>query len=729
MKHYIQLDAMDCGPTCLRMIAHHYGKHFMGQTLRERCYMTREGVSMLSISEAAEAIGFRTNGVRISFNQLVNEAILPCILHWNQNHFVVCYKIKKHRNGNYDIYIADPASQNIKYSKDEFLKCWLSTKKNDDEMGIALLLEPGTDFYNFDDDKKEYNCSAKYFLRYFFPYKKQLVQLFIGLVVGNGLQMIFPFLTQSMVDIGIYDNNLSFITIILLTQLLLFIAQLGIEFIQGWILLHVNSRIDIALISDFLMKLMKLPLRYFDSKNTGDIMQRIGDHGRIKSFLMGNSISMIFSFVNFFVFGTILGYYQPLILGIFLLGNILYVIWILAFMKYRRELDIKRFNQSSTEQSKIIQLIQGMQEIKLNNCERQKRWEWEQIQAKLFKIGVRGLGLGQIQQSGSFFFTQTTNLIISYIAAKSVIEGNMTMGMMMSLTYIIGQVGAPINNFVGFAQAFQDAQISMERLNEIHGLDDEVYDNCKINQLPENRTIHIENVSFSYSGAERDYVLNNLTLTIPQNKITAIVGASGSGKTTLLKLLQGFYEPNKGRIRIGETLLNTINPHLWRSCIGAVMQDGYIFSDTIVRNIAISGHDVDKKHLLNAVKIANIQEYINALPLGYDTKIGMEGNGMSQGQKQRILIARVVYKNPEYIFLDEATNSLDTHNERVIMDNLQKFFNGKTVVVIAHRLSTVKNANNIIVLDKGNVVEEGTHQQLLDKHGVYYSLIKNQLEA
>lgn len=727
--HYLQLDAMDCGPACLRMIAKHYGKHYSPQTLRERCFITREGVSMLGISDAAESIGFHTVGVRVSFEQLVEDAILPCILHWNQNHFVVCYRIKKHRNGEYDIHIADPASQKLRYTKEEFLKCWLSTKADGQERGTALLLEPGADFKDIEDEKEDKTRSMGYFLRYFTPYRKQLIQLFVGLVVGNGLQMIFPFLTQSMVDVGIQDSNLDFITLILITLLLLFVAQLGVSFIQGWISLHINSRINISLISDFLMKLMKLPLRYFDTKMTGDIMQRIGDHNRIKSFLMGNSISMIFSFVNFFIFGAILGYYQPLILAIFLFGNTLYVLWVLAFMRYRRELDIKRFNQSSSEQSKIIQLIQGMQEIKLNNCERQKRWEWERIQVKLFKISVKGLGIGQIQQAGSVFFTQTTSIIISYIAAKSVVEGEMTLGMMMALTYIIGQVAAPISNFIGFAQAFQDAKISLERLNEVHSVEDEEQSiSSKLSQLPEMRDIYIENLSFSYSGAERDYALENLTMTIPQNKVTAIVGASGSGKTTVLKLLQGFYEPNKGNIRIGETPLNMIDPHLWRSRTGSVMQEGYIFSDTIARNIAVSTDEIDKERLLHAAKTANIQEFVNSLPLGYNTKIGMEGNGVSQGQRQRILIARAVYKNPEYIFFDEATNSLDANNEKTIMENLRGFYKGKTVIIVAHRLSTVVDADNIIVLDKGHVVEEGTHQQLVEKQGAYYTLVKNQLE-
>ena len=727
--HYCQLDAMDCGPSCLRMIAKYYGRSYTLQTLRERCFITREGVSMLGISDAAEYIGFRTIGVRISFDQLIKEANLPCILHWNQNHFVVCYRIECHKNGEVSLYIADPASRKLIYHKEEFLRCWISKKENSTDTGTALLLEPSPLFDSIDDEKRSSRRDFAFFVKYLLPYKSQFAQLIIGMLVGSGIQMIFPFLTQALVDTGIRDRNLSFITLILITQLLLFISQLAVGFIRSWIMLHINSRIDIALISDFLMKLMTLPLHYFDTKMTGDIMQRIGDHGRIKSFLMGSSINIIFSFFNFIIFSIILGYYNWMILVIFLFGNTLYMIWILAFMKYRRILDIKRFNQSAGEQSKIIKLIQGMQEIKLNNCEKQKRWEWERIQVKLFKIGVKGLTIGQIQQTGSVFFTQSTSIIVSFIAAKAVVDGNMTLGMMMSLTYIIGQVSAPIGEFIGFAQSYQDAKISLERLNEIHRKRDEEFNiTSKLNYLPEVRDIYFENVTFSYSGADRDYALEDVTLTIPQHKVTAIVGSSGSGKTTLVKLLQGFYSPNRGNIRIGSTPLKMINPHLWRSKTGSVMQESYIFSDTIAKNIAISTDEVNIERLRHAVQVANIQDFINDLPMAYDTKIGMEGSGISQGQRQRILIARAVYKDPEYIFLDEATNSLDANNEKIIMDNLQEFYKGRTVFIVAHRLSTVRNADNIIVLEKGKIVEQGTHEELTIKHGAYYTLVKNQLE-
>lgn len=723
--HYQQLDAFDCGPTCLRMIAKYYGRTYSVQYLREHAFISREGVSMLGISDAAELIGFRTMGVRITLEQLRTEVPMPCILHWNQQHFVVCYKIK---NGKY--YIADPASKKVSYGEKEIERCWCSTLVEGKETGAALLLEPGADFYDRGEiEERKDRRKFSFFFRYLTPYKRELLQLMLGMLTASILQLIMPFLTQSLVDTGIRDSNLSFITLILIAQLVIFIARLSVDFIRSWILLHVNTRINIALISDFLAKLMRLPLHFFDTKKVGDIMQRIGDHNRIESFMTGSSISTLFSFVNFIVFGLVLAYYDLSILGLFLLGNGLYVVWILAFMKYRRELDIKRFTQAAGEQSNLFQLITGMQEIKLNNCETEKRWEWERIQVKLFKISIKGLALGQYQQLGSVFFNQTTNILISFLAARAVVFGEMTLGMMMSLTYIVGQLTAPIEQFIGFARSFQDAKISLERLGEIHQREDEEQTlSMKVNLLPENRTLRIEDLSFSYDGADREYVLDHVELTIPQHKVTAIVGASGSGKTTLIKLLLGFYDPNKGSIKVGDQLLKNINPHVWRAHTGCVMQDGFIFSDSIAKNIAVGAEVIDKERLLHAVTVANIRDFIDSLPLGYNTKIGMEGNGVSQGQRQRILIARAVYKNPEFIFLDEATNALDANNEREIMEHLHQFYKGRTVVVVAHRLSTVKDADNIVVLDKGRVVEEGTHEVLTARRGVYYRLVKNQLE-
>ena len=726
--HYLQYDAADCGPTSLRIVAKYYGKEYSAEFLRQYCHITRNGVSMLGISDAAEYLGFRTIGVRISFEQLAEDALLPCILHWNQNHFVVCYKIEKRRKGKYNIYISDPASQRLCYTKEEFLKCWLSTKSENVDRGSALLLEPGVEFGN-----REEVCANKhslsFFIKYLLPYKKQLVQLMFGMLVGSLLQLIFPFLTQATVDWGIGGKNLDLITLILIAQLTLFLAQLSVGYIRSWILLHINSRIDISLISDFLIKLMNMPLHFFDTKRTGDIMQRIGDHGRIKGFLMGNSMSMLFSFANFIIFSIILAYYNISILTIFMIGHVFYVLWILYFMKYRRELDLKRFNLAAAEQNKIIQLIQGMQDIKLNNCEKQKRWEWERVQVNLFKISVRGLTIGQIQSAGTVFFTRTTHIIISFIAARAVVEGQMTLGMMVSLTYIIGQLSAPIGDFIGFAQSFQDAKISLERLNEIHAQEDEEQDIAnKTSFLPKDKSIRINNLRFSYDGSERNYVLEDINLVIPEHKVTAIVGESGSGKTTLIKLLQGFYQPNSGSIKIGNLNLDTINPHMWRSKTGSVMQESFIFSDSIANNIALNTDSVDTEKLYHAAIMANADDFISELPLGYNTRIGMEGSGVSQGQRQRLLIARAIYKNPEYIFFDEATNSLDATNERIIMDNLHEFYKGKTVVIAAHRLSTVKDADLIVVMKSGHIVEIGTHEELVAKRGDYYTLVKNQLE-
>jgi ATP-binding cassette subfamily B protein len=725
---YQQLDAMDCGPTCLRMVAKYYGRHYTLQTLRENAFITRSGVSMMGISDAAEKIGFRTTGFRLSFERFVEDMPCPCILHWDTGHFVVCYRIKKKRK-DYEILIADPVGGKFSLNKEEFLKHWISSKKDGYETGIALSLQPTPEFYEHEEERQSKERNIGYFFRYLKPHKSQILQLVLGMGVGSVLQLILPFLTQAVVDQGINNHNLSFVTLVLIAQLILFLTQLAVDFIRSWIMLHVTTRINITLISDFLIKMMKLPLRFFDSKNIGDIMQRIGDHNRIESFLTGSTLSTFFSFANFIVFAFILAYYNLNILLIFLVGNTLYILWVLAFMRYRRILDYKRFEQASADRGNLVHLITGMQEIKLNNIEKQYRWKWERIQVKLFKIKIKGLALGQYQQLGSVFFSQTTGLFISFLSAKLVIEGNLTLGMMMAVSYIVGQLSGPIGQVIGFAQSLQDAKISLERLNEIHNKPDEEQKSAlQVQIIPDNKTIHLQNVSFSYSGSPRDYVLRNLDLTIPENQVTAIVGASGSGKTTLLKLLLGFYSPQEGEIRIDQTLLEEINPHSWREKIGAVLQDGFIFSDSIALNIALDETTLDRENLRHAVEIANIREFIEELPLKYNTKIGMEGNGISQGQRQRLLIARAVYKNPDFLFFDEATNALDANNERTILNNLKEFYKGKTVVIVAHRLSTVQNADNIIVLEKGQIAEQGTHKELVKKQGIYYTLVKNQLE-
>lgn len=729
---YHQHDTMDCGPACLQMIAKYYGKMHSLQTLREFCYANRNGVTLLGISDAAERIGFRAMGIKTDFEKLAYKVVLPCIIHWRQDHFVVVYKIKikKYRDKiTGTVYVADPAFGHIKYSVEEFCEGWLSTTENSKEKGMILMLAPSIDFYKQgvnDESKKQ---SILFFLNYLRPHKKLFVQIFWGMMLGLVFQLIFPFLTQSMIDVGVLNNNLNFIILILVTQLILSTSQLSVNFIQSWIFVHVNTRINVALISDFIFKLLKLPISFFDSKKTGDIMQRIGDHSRIESFLTSTSLSTLFSTFNFFVFAIILGIYNTQILLIFIIGHSIYIGWIMLFLKIRRELDFRRFEKASKNQSNIVQLIEGVQEIKMNNCENKMRCKWEKIQAELFEITVKGLSIGQIQSGGAFFVSQTLNIILSVIAAKEVIEGRMTLGMMMSLSYIIGQLKAPIENLIGFIHAYQDAKISLERLGEVHFKEDEDQINKdSISDFdPGDHSIHIEELSFSYLGPKMPPVLSDINLTIPQYQVTAIVGASGSGKTTLLKLLMGNYTPQKGRIKIGHLDLNHINPRFWRSKCGIVMQEGYLFSESVAENIAVSDDKADKEKLYNAALTANIHDFIEELPSGYNTMIGQEGSGISQGQKQRILIARAVYKNPEFLFFDEATNSLDANNEATIMKNLERFFCGRTVIVVAHRLSTVQNAHQIVVLDKGRIVETGNHQQLIDQKGYYYTLVKNQL--
>lgn len=720
---YLQHDAMDCGPACLRMISKYYGKSYSIEILREKTFVTREGVSLLGISDAAESIGLHTIGVRTNYEKLTNNVSLPCIAHWQQKHFVVIYRIKKE-----NIFIADPASGLLKYNKREFLDGWMSTKGNGVDEGVLLLVEPTPNFYDIDDERLN-RSNFKFLFLYLKPFKKYLIQVILGLLLGSLLQLIIPFLTQSIVDIGIKNQDVNFIYLVLLAQLVLIISSTLVNFIRSWILLHISTRIDISLISDFLIKLMKLPISFFDKKTIGDILQRVNDHLRIESFLTGSTLTVLFSLMNLFVFSIVLAIYSITILGAFWIGSTLYVFWIYIFMKKRRELDYKKFTQLSDNQSSLIQLITGIQEIKLNNCERQKRWEWENIQAKLFRINVRGLSLSQYQQGGAVFINETKNLLITVLAAGAVIRGSISLGMMVAIQYIIGQLNSPIEQMVNFFQSTQDAKISLERLNEIHNKDDEEEAQSDKNKtLPYRRDIIINNLSFRYDGPYSDFVLENLNLIIPQNKVTAIVGTSGSGKTTLIKLLLGFYSPTNGEIKIGDVSLNKISQKYWRNKCGVVLQDGFIFSDTIANNIAVSDEKVNNEKLLRSVTIANIKEYIESLPLGYNTKIGLDGHGLSQGQRQRVLIARAIYKNPEYIFLDEATNALDASNERLIIDSFQQFFRERTVVIVAHRLSTVKNADQIVVLDNGKITEQGNHIELTKLHGTYYNLVKNQLE-
>ncbi|WP_437312892.1 peptidase domain-containing ABC transporter [Sorangium sp. So ce385] len=719
---YRQFDAMDCGPTCLKMIARYYGRTYSLPLLRDRCYLTREGVSFAGISQGAESIGLRTLAVRLDFAQLSEEVPLPCVAHWQQNHFVVVYKVKRNK-----VYVADPAHALTSYSRDEFMKQWGAGPEG---TGLVLLLEPSATFYsNEETDPYEQQAGLKVLIPYIRPHWRYVVQLMLGMVFGSMLSLVFPFLTQALVDSGITNQDLSFVYTILLAQLMLFLGRTAIEIIRGWLLLHVSSRMNIALISDFLIKLMKLPMSFFNTKMTGDLLQRIDDHRRVESFLTSTTLNVLFASVNLVVFAGVLALYSWKIFAVFLAGSAAAALWILGFMKRRYELDHRSFVQRASNREMLIQLIGGIEEIKINNCERQKRWGWERVQARLFKINERQLAVTQYQQAGSQSINELKNILVTVFAATEVIEGRMTLGMMLAVSYIIGQVNQPIEQLLGFAQTTQDARLSLERLAEIHGKpDEEPQREGILRTLPEDRSINVQNLHFRYEGPNAEPVLSDVSLHIPAGRVTAIVGTSGSGKTTLLKLLLKFYPPTRGEIRLGNMNLANFDAGLWRQRCGVVMQDGYIFSDTIARNVALGEDRADMQRLTHALRAANIHEFVESLPLAYNTRIGESGNSLSQGQRQRILIARAVYKDPEYLFFDEATSSLDANNERTIMENLDEFMRGRTTVVIAHRLSTVKNADQIVVLEKGKIVERGSHEELTRLRGAYFRLVKNQLE-
>jgi len=725
---------MDCGPACLRMVAKYHGRSVSLDWLRNKSQYGKNGVSLLGLADAAESIGFKSVGAKLTFDQLINDAPLPAILHWDQYHFVVLTPASNKKN----LVVADPANGLLTFDKQDFLKHWVSIPSSSAEprtagKGTVLLLETTAHFNDFDESEDRQVAKGKIGKSFLFNYIKEnksyFFQVFLGLLIGSVLQLIFPYLTQSIVDTGINTRDLTFIQVVLAAQLMLLFSQTMVEFFRSRILLHISTRVNISLLSNFWAKLLKLPMHFFDSKHPGDIMQRITDHRRIESFLTGTALNTLFSVINLVIFSVVLLSYNATIFFIFLTGTLLYLLWIRFFLKYRRQLDYRRFAIAARENNATMQLVYGMPEIKLNNAENTYRWAWEGLQAGLFRINFKSLSLTQYQQLGAFFINQGKNVLITFVVASLVIEGKLTLGMMLAIQYIIGQLNSPVEQLISFTQQAQDAKISLERLNDIHELEDEEPINRELKHyLPQEHSIRIKNLSFTYPGAGNDPVLKNINLEIPQGKLTAIVGMSGSGKTTLIKLLLRFYENYKGDIYIGNTNSKTISPKYWRSVSGAVMQDPFIFNDNIQKNITVTDDNVNTERLLLACRTANILPFIESLPLGFNTRLGAEGNAISGGQRQRIAIARAVFKNPAIIFFDEATNSLDANNEKVILENLQQFFTGKTVLVVAHRLSTVKNADKIVVMENGEIAEEGTHAELTIKKGKYFELVKNQLE-
>jgi len=717
--NYRQLDQMDCGPTCVKIIAKHFGKEYNLEYLRQISNLQKGGASLAGISEALDAVGIDAVGIRADFVELVNDVPLPAIAHWENNHFIVI-----HRTSIKFIYVSDPAIGLIRYNHKEFIEKW-GGKHNG--KGILLLVEPNHRFGN-NPVEDIAPIGLEYLYQYLLPFKKYIGQLFLGLLLASIIQLLLPFLTQSLVDYGIDYENISFIYLVVIAQIFLFLTRLASEIIRDWLLLHMSTQINITMVSDFLDKLLLLPITYFDSKTKGDFMQRIYDHHRIDEFLGGRSLSIAFDLFSIVAFGLVLGYFNIDVLIIFMIGTFLFTGWTILFLKRKALLDHKLFNLNRQDQSLLIQLITAIREIKLNGSEKRRKLEWKKVQASLYRLKIKILNVDQIQLKGGTFLNEMTSILIIFWSAKEVVFGEITLGTMLAIQFIVGSLSIPISNTMDFIVGLQRATLSLKRLSEVHSQNIEALPIDSTNIINPDDIV-ISNLDFGYGEGVSRKVLDDLSITIPKGKITAIVGHSGSGKTTLLKLLLKLYEPRKGNIRIGGDNLKFINVKKWREHCGAVLQDGTMFNDTFERNIteSLANMPTNRKCLIEATAMANLTELVDNLPLGYDTLIGEQGSILSGGEKQRLLIARAIYKNPDYLFFDEATSALDAENEKVISENLKSFCKDKTVIIVAHRLSTVRMADQILVMNKGNIVEKGSHYELLELQGIYHKLIMNQL--
>ena len=714
-----QMDSQDCGPASLKMVAKYYGRYFSLQYLRDKCGLTKEGVSLLNLSTGAEGIGLHTLAIKCTIDDVVNKVPFPAIIFWNENHFIVAYHAdKKH------VWVSDPMKGHVKYTHEKFRKGWYLKGGSD---GVLLAVEPTADFKTSKVERAQERNSMMSMLRYFLPYKRNFTLIFIVMLIVTLLQGILPFISKAVIDVGINTSDVNFINMVLVGNICILVSVMIFNVVRDWVLMHITARVNIALISDYLIKLMKLPVTFFENKLLGDILQRAQDHERIRSFIMNNSLALIFSTFTFVLFSVILLVYNSIIFYIFLAGSILYVMWVLLFLKIRKKLDWQYFELISRNQSYWVETVSAIQDIKIYNYERARRWKWEEIQAGLYHVNKRVLTVTNMQNLGAQFIDSMKNMAIVFFCATAVINGNITFGVMISTQFILGMLNGPLVQFINFVVSAQYAKISFLRMNEIRQLDDEeeLLSVGSTTILPEDKDITLENVMFQYTQ-NAPLVLKNIYLKIPENKVTAIVGGSGSGKSTLLKLLVRLYKPSYGEIKMGGMNVMAINLRQWRNMCGVVMQDGKLFSDTIINNIVLDDEHIDRERLVNCCQTAQIKEEIDAMPKGFDTMIGENGRGLSGGQKQRLLIARALYRNPRFLFLDEATTSLDTINEKKIVDALSSAFENRTVVVIAHRLSTIRNADQIIVMDKGQVVEVGNHEYLMKHKKIYYRLVESQ---